>query len=187
MAIEVSPRYRLFAAGIVLASATGVACSGTATDPNAIPRANEIPRACTLIGCDSGLKVTLEPGSGWPDGRYRFEIEADQDRASCTGSLPLRPCAGAKRGDVENGVTCDRPDIVRIVESGCALPSGSQGFPVVWFDPRLRPSTATVTVLRNDEVVGRSELRPQFQTVQPNGPGCEPVCHMAGATLTLRF
>ena len=132
------------------------------------------------IGCESGLRVQLEPDGGWPEGRYRFEIDADGAHAICAGSIPLPACG-------TSALACDRTDGFQIIESGCALAPSGQSFPVIRFDAKLRPKTVTIGVLRNDASVGRMQFAPRFETVQPNGEGCEPVCEQASATLQLVF
>jgi hypothetical protein len=78
-------------------------------------------QACTLIGCADGLAVALESGSEWPDGTYRFEIQADDVHVMCRASLPVPPCNGSKEIPPISSVTCDPTGAVQIVESGCAL------------------------------------------------------------------
>lgn len=162
------PRLPLSVASLALALAlASISCSSE-------------PRACTAIGCESGLRVQLEPTGGWPEGRYRFEIDADGAHATCTGSIPLPACG-------TSALACDRTDGFQIIESGCALAPSGQSFPVIRFDAKLRPKTVTIGVLRNDASVGRMQFAPRFETVQPNGEGCEPVCEQASATLQLVF
>jgi len=138
-------------------------------------------KACTLIGCVDGLTVDLEPASGWPAGSYRFTIDADATRVTCSGSLPLPSCAAGR------ALTCDTPGVVTITESGCALPAGAQGFPQIGFDSKLQPRRVVINITRNDALIGRAELAPEFRTSEPNGPGCPPTCHQAHAQMTARF
>jgi len=112
-----------------------------------------------------------------PAGAYTFEFEIDGAPTTCTGSLPLAPC--------EQGpsVTCTT-DAVMVGESGCAMPPAEQGFGELIFS-NAHPAQVKVTVTRDGEVVGGGEFAPEYQRLQPNGPGCEPTCEQAQATLEL--
>jgi hypothetical protein len=162
-------------AGAGLVFVLGVACSSSSTGPT------DPPRACTLIGCQDGLDVDLTPGNNWPAGAYVFTIDADAARVTCRGSLPLPACSAG------SAITCDPSGVVSIVESGCALPASAHGFPQIRFDAKARPRKVVVTVTRNDGVIGRAELSPEFQRVEPNGPGCGPICNQARARMTVAF
>jgi hypothetical protein len=139
------------------------------------------PLVCTLIACENGLNVDLEPGSNWPAGTYTFAIEADDARVTCRGSLPLPPCSAG------SAVTCDTPALVSIAESGCALPASAHGFSQIRFESRLRPKRVVVGIARNDSVVARAELAPEFLRAEPNGPGCPPICTQARARVAVGF
>ena len=139
------------------------------------------PVACTLIGCEDGLKVEIQPASGWPAGQYRFQIQADGVEVTCRGSLPLPSCTESP------SVVCDTDGLVQIIESGCALPAQSHAFPGLSFDPELRPRRVEVKITRDGQLVGESDFMPGFQTVQPNGPGCPPICNVAHAVIDLDF
>lgn len=135
------------------------------------------PQACTEIGCSDGLVVRGTPGPPWPQGVYRFVVEADGITTTCTGALPLADCS-------TRAITCDREG-VSITESGCALPPSEHGFG----DLQLpgTPESISVTVQLGDRTVGQQTFRPTYQTSQPNGPGCEPICTNGSVTLALSF
>jgi hypothetical protein len=145
------------------------------------------PLACTLIGCEDGLKVELRPASGWPAGEYRFRIQTNELEVSCRGSLPLPSCVGSSDPSSQENVTCSVEGVVRIVESGCALPAGAQAFPGIWFDPRLRPTRVEISITRDGQLLAEAEITPSFERVQPNGPACPPACDVAQAVLDVEF
>jgi hypothetical protein len=162
---------------LITALASATACSSPVpTDP---------PRACTLIGCEDGLHVRLQPDSGWPPGSYRFSIAADGRQAICRGALPLPPCSSGR------ALTCEPAGMVTIVESGCALPAAAHGFSEIVFDPALRPGTVVVTIERGDDgregVAASAHIAPEFRTVHPNGVDCPPACTQAQAVVAVRF
>ena len=164
-------------AATLLVIVAGLACSNASpTDP---------PRACTLIGCQDGLTVELEPGSGWPAGDYRFRFEGNGVQVQCRGSLPLPPCQAGR------AVTCEPAGVATIVESGCALPASAHGFSQVFFDPKVQPATLRVSIERiegsSTTVLAAVDLSPRFETLQPNGPGCPPTCRQARARVNVQL
>ena len=166
---------------LAMVTPVAVACStATSVDP---PRVDP-PRACTLIGCEDGLKVDLAPDSGWPQGDYRFVIESDAVRVTCRGSLPLPSCAAGR------ALVCE-PAVVTIVESGCALPASAHGFAQISFDPTMRPARVRVSIARgrgaSEAEVAAAEIAPEYRTLQPNGPGCPPTCTQARSQVSVRF
>jgi hypothetical protein len=138
------------------------------------------PRACTLIGCDDGLKVDLQPNSGWPAGAYQMTVQADDVRVVCRGSLPLPPCAS-------RAISCEPAGVVTIGESGCALPAASHGFSQIAFESKLRPKRVEVSITRDGASVAQATLAPVFQTLFPNGPDCPPGCDTAQARIDVAF
>jgi hypothetical protein len=166
-------RFREAAAALAL----GIACSSSApTDPT---------QRCTLIGCHDGLRVDLEPGSNWPAGDYRFVIHSDDVQVTCRGALPLPACSAGR------AVSCEPAGVVTIVESGCALPASTHGFPQIIFDPQRRPKSVRVSIMRSqggkESEVASAHLSPDYRTVQPNGHGCPPTCSQAEGRVRVRF
>ncbi len=134
-------------------------------------------RACTQIGCQDGLVVRVLPAEAWPPGQYQFDIGQDGARVACTGTLPLPPCGG-------QAMVCDAREPL-IVESGCALEPAAHAFGAVIFS--TTPAEVAVVVTHDGKRVGAGHWRPVYQTSQPNGPGCEPVCTNAVVELELSF
>lgn len=134
-------------------------------------------RACTQIGCQDGLVIRVLPAEAWPHGEYRFDIEQDGARVVCTGTLPLPSCD-------RRALACDAAEPV-ITESGCALEPAAHAFGDVMF--ATTPAEVAVVVTRDGKQVGAGRWRPVYQTIQPNGPGCEPICTNAAVELVLGF
>ena len=130
---------------------------------------------CTAAGCSDGLVVRVTPAAPWPQGAYRFVIEADGVTTTCTGTLPLGGCA-------TRAITCDREG-VSITESGCALPPSAHGFGDLTLPGT--PESIRIQVQRDGETVGDQTFTPAYQTSQPNGPSCPPVCTNASVELAL--
>ncbi len=158
-------------AAVVLACSSGQDGSSTEGAP---PPAG---RACTMIGCQDGLVVRVQPAEAWPHGEYRFDIQHDGANVVCTGILPLPSCD-------RRALLCDAPEPT-IVESGCALDPAAHAFGDVVFSST--PADVTVAVSHLGRMVGSGRWNPIYQTSQPNGPGCEPVCTSAVVELVLAF
>lgn len=155
-----------------LACSAAPAAKAAAPDAPGDPAAGE--RACTEIGCTDGLHVTFDADTAWPEGSYRFVIEADDSVATCEGKLPLLSCADGP------SVRCDAQGVM-IGESGCALPAGQHGFSGI--DLPDAPTKVTLRVERDGVVLADETIAPSYTRTQPNGPGCPPVCHQAGHTM----
>ena len=172
----------------LIAAAVCLSCADEERGPQSAP-GNPLtpPLACTLIGCEDGLKVELRPASGWPAGEYRFRIQTNGVDVTCRGSLPLSSCVGSSDPGAQENVSCNIEGLVQVVESGCALPADAQGFPGLWFDPKLRPTMVEISITWDGQLVAEAEIAPSFERVQPNGPACPPACDVAQAVLDLEF
>jgi hypothetical protein len=94
----------------------------------------------------------------------------------CEGSVPLKNCG-------EPNITCSKPDIVQIMESGCALPKDAHGFGDIFL--MTAPKDVKVEIARDGKSLLSEHFTPTYITSQPNGEGCEPVCTQAATPLTL--
>ncbi|HEU4537788.1 MAG TPA: hypothetical protein VFS00_26890, partial [Polyangiaceae bacterium] len=109
--------------------------------------------ACTLAGCNDGLKIDFAPRSGaWQPGEYSFTIATADRVVRCQATLPLPPCAQAVS-------RCDAPGVV-LLESGCALEPSAQGFDGLFVSDT--PGKVDVTIERNREPLARAELFPTY-------------------------
>lgn len=151
-------------------------CGGPAAPPPASPA--PAPRACTTIGCTSGLELELRRATPWPHGTYRFTLKVDDASVSCEGKLPLEPC--------ERGPTFHCSDAsLTVAESGCALPPDQHAITGL-SSKATRATKVSLAIEHQGSIQASAQLTPTFQTVQPNGPGCEPVCEQAAMKLQLR-
>ncbi len=150
------------------------ACASSSAE--APPPATPEPpgRACTEIGCTSGLSVDWQSAGGWKPGQYRFEFDFDGTVTTCEAALPLKPC------DVPS-VTCSASGVVTIGESGCALPPEGQGFS--GFTTAGFPRSVKVRIVRDGQTLVEGTSAPSYRKVQPNGEGCEPVCQQGHETV----
>ncbi len=128
-----------------------------------------IRRVCALV-------AALLPGCG--DSESCTEIDCD-DEAVVT--YPTGLVEGAYELTLSNGGTtetffCNDPE--RTPENPPGISCDQNGFTLDGSDFAAR-SSVTVTIVDENEdvVVERSEVTLQaIETLQPNGPGCDPTC-----------
>jgi hypothetical protein len=130
-------------------------------------------RACTLIGCESGLalqfsKPLREAGS------YTVSVELDGELTSCQTALPFASCAG--------GRACASPQVL-LEQSGCALPPSAHE--IVGLRVTSVARAVRIRIERDGAEIASQEFTPSYVRSQPNGEGCGPICEQASATLTV--
>lgn len=130
-------------------------------------------QACTEIGCQNGLQLTVDPNYRWLPGAYVFKFLVDGLTIQCRGNLPLPACATP-------GLICDHQGVT-ITESGCALPPAAQGFGTVMLDGA--PQTVRVTIIRDTMLLADKNFKPEYRDGHPNGALCAPTCHQASMIL----
>lgn len=168
---------RLFAVA-ALGLMTTSACSKDQPTP-AEPTTAGDPggKACTQIGCENGVRLTINKPTPWVAGAYAFNFELDGKAVECKGALPLQACEAGP------SLSCTADAKVRIGESGCALPVAQHGFSDITIEGA--PQRVKVTVSRDGQEIGAADLTPNYMTSQPNGEGCEPICNNASGEVAI--
>lgn len=131
-----------------------------------IPAGCSFP-SCTEIGCYSYVRANFTKSSGWADGRWEISLQSGGTTVgSCEIDLPAPPNAeGDCTGDLLLKIGTDRQAIERA--------SSQRDF------SDNTPSEFTVRLERDGQQVAQQTFSPEFDRLQPNGPGCSPVCHQA--------
>lgn len=127
--------------------------------PDNPPLPEDPPRLCTQIGCESyllfELDVDLQPG-------LRYELEACVD-GECTSETIVVDRNGFSRSGAI-GIDAHR-DTVGVTLFG---------------DDYSGRHQVSLTVIGGPGGIARMAAEGiEFERVQPNGPGCEPVCWQA--------
>lgn len=118
---------------------------------------------CTDAGCSSGLEITvLSSATTFAPGAYAVELEIDSDVVALSCQIPeaLEPFPCNCQGGPSDAHVCLMHD---------ALSVWVNGF----------PKSASVRLVRDGIEVGQKQFSPEYETVQPNGPGCKPTCRLA--------
>jgi hypothetical protein len=136
-------------------------------------------KMCTQIGCIDGLNIEVAKKSMWWPGEYTFAFVLDDQKVTCTGALPLKPCEAGP------SITCDVPDKVQIIESGCALDVTAHGWGGIHVPST--PARVELSIVHGDHKgeLLRRELAPKYTKSRPNGPDCEPECTSATERIEL--
>ena len=153
--------------------------------------------ACTERGCVDGVSVTLSvEGNRWPAGVYELDVAFDGEHHVCRFAAPAElPKALARRS-----VGCDPAVEGLVVElapeyqcsddpaddagaDGCGLIDGQYKLLV---SAAGTPERMEVKLERGGELVAESEQTLQYQNVQPNGEGCDPICRVSTVEVSLQ-
>jgi hypothetical protein len=129
-------------------------------------------RSCTALGCQDGLQIDFQ-ASTWPQGAYRFDVDADGRSTVCACALPLSP-SGPNGGCNDAGVL--------LGQSGSMLPAAQQSLTGLIF--HSHPKKVRIVASRDGVSLADRTFDPQYQKLQPNGPECEPTCSSAHAAMS---
>jgi len=77
--------------------------------------------------------------------------------------------------------TCVAADVT-LGTTGSELQPSEQSLYEVRFSDTY-PKTVTITVSRDSTKLAEQSFTPEYATLRPNGPDCEPTCKYASATL----
>ena len=130
--------------------------------------------ACTLIGCSDALVVELHADGERPrPGNYEVELVADGETTTCSFQF-LLVCEG--------GGHCVEPSTSTCPE---ATFDTARVDPVFSIPVSGTPMSVDYVVRVADEEVASGTVTPEYETVRPNGPDCEPVCQQATARVAV--
>lgn len=150
-------------------------------------------KACTDIGCSSGVSVLLAPDSGvWQFGDYQLEIRRDGATSSCgfvapgdlprDGALQSLDCGRQISADIWPRTSCTTTRHGDAVSQSCS-PIENQ------YDLHLRiegtPKNLSIQLTRDGEVIVNDSRAPKYGETSPNGPECGPTCRQASVELVV--
>jgi hypothetical protein len=118
---------------------------------------------CTAVGCTDSITVSFSTAVPRD---YKVDIELDGKPGSADCSEATHPGGG----DVEVEVT-GLGRTIRCTQTGALLQGAPENVRLVFTFPDAKVADVT--------------LKPKYQTVEPNGPECEPTCDQAEVTVDL--
>jgi len=148
---------------------------------------------CTLVGCEDQFTATVTvTSSAVPAGTHTVVVTADGTSSSCTFTFPPQNLAA---GD---NAAAQCPAGLAVIVGATEVCTTTQNDQVAasHCDPVPGQFTEEISVMgsptsiRVEQSVGGTVVldksaAPAYQTNEPNGPGCGPICHQAAADWTI--
>jgi hypothetical protein len=146
---------------------------------------------CTLVGCEDEFTATVTVDATMvAAGTHTVDVMANGTAMTCTFSFPPDPALGGTVAQCSSGValvvgpaeTCTTTQTDAAISEQCQPISGK-------FTETISvdgiPSAVHVQQLVGGTVILDETVSPTYQTNQPNGPNCGPICQQGNATWTI--
>lgn len=141
------------------------------------------PRACTEIGCFSGYALEFNADDSLSIGDYVITLgRVDQEDVTCSFTLAQVREACTSMDCIENR-SCGPFQFDGQPYAGSifyALPDEEVHLLFPPYQEEL-----TITINQDGETIANRIIEPRYETTQPNGPGCDPICMNAGDEITV--
>ena len=134
----------------------------------------DIEEDCTEIGCTDGFQINFEPPITTP-ASYIFTVTLDGETITCEYVLPFVDDSG------EYG-SCDR-DGVLLTTSGTALDPLQHSIPEIYIPSN--PSEVLIEITKEEVLLVRERLVPEYEEFTPNGKECGPICYSADVVIAI--
>ena len=131
-------------------------------------------QGCTEIGCVGGLVMNFSKALTSP-GSYKITVETEAGTSTCQTKLPFDGCSQAS--------PCSSPGLI-LGQSGCALPASEHSLTQLQIAQGF-PTSVKLTIERDGKPVATSTNQVNYQTSQPNGPNCPPICKQASLSVNI--
>ncbi len=146
---------------------------------------------CTDIGCEDQFSATVTMDATLvPAGTHTVDVVADGAAMSCTFSFPPADSTGGLPAQCSSGLTVFVQPATVCTTTQTATTASQQCQPIegkftesIWVSGT--PSVVQVQQLVDGTVILDQTVSPTYQTSEPNGPGCGPICHQGGAEWTI--
>jgi hypothetical protein len=142
---------------------------------------------CTSSGCNDQFSATVTmDATQVPAGTHTVNVVADGAATSCTFPFPptdaVAQCSSGLTVIVQAAAICTTVQTDAAITEKCQ-PIDGKFTESIWVSGT--PSVVQVQQLVAGTVILDQTIAPTYQTNQPNGPGCGPTCHRAGAAWTI--
>ncbi len=176
---------------VALLSVVALGCGALGCDGSAIGSPGGGEQVCTLIGCEDQFSATVTMDVTLvPAGTHTVDVVADGAAMTCTFSFPPDPPTGGIAAQCSSGLTVFvEPDMIcSTMQLGTATweacqPIAGKFTESIWVAGT--PGEVQVQQTVGGTVILDQTVTPTYQTTEPNGPGCGPTCHQAGAEWTI--
>lgn len=158
---------------------------------------------CTAAGCLDRARVDIQgPPEVWVDGNYTLDIELARQHA-CNFVLPVPgglneqapfqgvpiSCTPALEGSFDPRAVVLYPQIPQEPDGTCVMAADAPGCEVTTYRIAIDTDGSAERVevrLTVDGTVLLEQSSPfDYQTVQPNGPECGPICRNADVQMVI--
>lgn len=121
------------------------------------------------MGCDDGLRLELEPATGEfiKPGEIGILLDIGGAKAQVQCTISGSP---GKSDCTRTGDESILPFVVVSLEYSSRF---------IWVQIRRAEPSIIVDVTRDGSGIGSKTYAPNYETFEPNGPECGPVCHSA--------
>ena len=150
------------------------------------------PHACTAIGCNDQLNITMTPGrGGFPAGLHTVTVLIPGEAArtcefvlaASTGTTaPVAKCSPGLRTNIFQKQRC------MTVQSGQSVGQSCEPVPGELYEQIVvegTPAKLRLTQRVGGTTLFDGDLSPAYVETRPNGPMCEPVCKQASSAIQL--
>ncbi len=160
-------------------------------DGNAIGLPGGGETVCTDVGCEDQFSASVTMDAALvPAGTHTVNVVADGAAMSCTFQFPPADSTGGGAAQCSSGLTvfvepslvCTTMQSAMGAWEACQPIDGRFG-ESIWVSGT--PSVVQVQQLVGGTVILDQTVSPTYQTYEPNGPRCGPICHQGGAEWTL--
>ena len=150
-------------------------------------------KACSTVGCQAQFHATVtRPDGTFPSGIHKIDVTADGTLFTCTFTFPLEilPSGGTADPSCPVGLTVDVVPATSCTTNSTDAADTLQCTAIPGrFVELITVAGIPVHVRVQQSVDGNAVLDetalPSYQPIQPNGPGCEPICQQATQSWTL--
>ena len=170
-----------------LVSIVALAFGALGCDGSAIGSPGGGEMVCTDIGCNDQFSASVTMDATLvPAGTHTVNVAADGVAMSCSFAFPPADSTGEMAAQCSNGLTVFVEANLVCTTMQSAMGSWEACVPIdgkftesIWVSGT--PSVVQVQQLVAGTVILDETVSPTYQTNQPNGPGCAPICHQATA------
>jgi hypothetical protein len=158
--------------------------------------AGDGPRGCTRLPCNDELRITVTAEEkAIPSGFQRIDVTIDSTEISCAFPLPpatagetmrtiSAECQPGLTADIGPATLCTTTRTGNSVSQTCTpIPGRIKETLHIVGMPKLVKVTQVVGAgageRKEDRLLLERSDTPRYGLMQPNGPGCDPICHIA--------
>jgi hypothetical protein len=140
-----------------------------------------LPGCCTMAGCRDRLEIRIAQNESEPIARavYQIKLSLPDGQAQwleCDTTEASPTC-----GDADAGPSFGNDQYVEIENGHLLVTLEGRG------DEWASPAEITVRVESAGQLLGQQTFTPVYETIQPNGPRCDPTCYIGEVEMLIAY